>query len=587
MLASVFLAALPLVAQQKPSPAEIRAARAAMAAGMTAADRGDFDEANRDFTRAVKLAPSISATHAALGFVELEQNHIPAALRELDLAHRLDPKDGSVDLNLARAQIAVSHFEVGVSLFREALAALPPPVLSIDESLAYATALAATGQSTTAETTLRSALSRSPDSASLDDALGTLLAQGGHLDQALPLFQQAVATEPSSTQPQYHLGTALLALNRPQDALEPLQLAVAGTPNSFDIELQLGRALSALHRDVEALNHLHHASELRTSTIAPEALYALAMALQASGDPKSSLPLFQFVLSNPALADSSALINEALAHVQTGDAAGALPLYTRALSLGPDTATLREDFGVAYLQQSDLNRAIEQFRSGLALEPDSAHLHYDLALALKLKDDLAAAVPEFELAAQLNPELPDPAYTLGVIYMQQGKFPESVRELRRVTALQPDNGDAWALLGSVLKDSGDPSAATDALRRAIELEPDQPSLHIQLASLEAQSGQKDAAAADRRIAADLSRVSISRQRASFALKSGRALLDENKLTEAILQLNTAAEADHTLAEPHTLLAEVYSRLGRTADAAVERQRAIDINRAHDGSSPHP
>jgi cytochrome c-type biogenesis protein CcmH/NrfG len=164
--------------------------------------------------------------------------------------------------------------------------------------------------------------------------------------------------------------------------------------------------------------------------------------------------------------------------------------------------------------------------------------------------------------------------------MQQGHFLESAAQLRKATALQPGNGDAWALLGSVLKESNDPAAAADALHRAIALEPDQPSLHIQLAALEVEAGQKDAAAADRKIAADLSRIAITRQRASFALKSARALLAENKLDEAILQLHNAVAADPTLAEPHTLLAEAYNRQGKAADAASELHFATQLQLQH-------
>jgi protein O-GlcNAc transferase len=154
--------------------------------------------------------------------------------------------------------------------------------------------------------------------------------------------------------------------------------------------------------------------------------------------------------------------------------------------------------------------------------------------------------------------------------MQQGRFADAIAQLQRATTLQPDNGDAWALLGSVLKDSGDPTAATGALRRAIILQPKQPSLHIQLAALEALAGDKEAAVANRKIAADLSRAAVSRQRASFALKSGRALLAEGKLEQAVTQLKVAIDAEPTLAEPHHLLAEIYTRQAKPTDAALER-----------------
>lgn len=576
----------PSLPAQKTSP-DLSEARSAMAAGISEANQGELDLARRDFARAVELAPNVSAAHAALGSVLLSLGQMSAALEELNRAHALDPADVSTDLNLARAEVVVNRFDAALPLFRAALASSPAPVFSAEESLAYAKALAGTGDLASAENILREAVKRAPDSAPLNDALGTAVAQRGQVEDALPLFQRAVAVDPALGLAQYHLGAALLGLNRPLDALAPLQLAAAAMPNSFDVELQFGRAFSALHQDAEALIHLRRAAEFRGATTPATLVYDLALALQASGDPKSALPLFDFALKDASVANSSAYTNDALAHVQTGDATGAVPLYNQALKLGPDSPILREDFGVAYLQEADLVHAIEQFRLGLAMEPDNAHLHYDLGLALKLKDDLAAAIPEFERAARLDPNLPDPAYTLGVIYMQQAKFSEAAAQLQRATTLQPANGDAWALLGSVLKDSGDANGAAEALKRAIALQPNQPSLHIQLAALESQAGDKDGAAAERRIAADLSRDAITRQRASFALKSGRALLDQNKLDDAIQQFNTAAQADPKLAEPHSLLAEAYSRQGKSADAALERQRATTLEHQAGPETTHP
>src|SRR5206468_1992181 len=123
--------------------------------------------------------------------------------------------------------------------------------------------------------------------------------------------------------------------------------------------------------------------------------------------------------------------------------------------------------------------------------------------------------PEFEQAARLDPSLPDPPYTLGVLSMHLGRFPEAQMQLERATTLRPDHGDAWALLGNVYKQNEQPEKAIAALRRAIELMPNQPSPHITLASILVRKGDMAAAASERRIAADLSRVAVSRQRANF------------------------------------------------------------------------
>jgi len=204
---------------------------------------------------------------------------------------------------------------------------------------------------------------------------------------------------------------------------------------------------------------------------------------------------------------------------------------------------------------------------------------------LKLKDDLAAAVPEFEKAAALDPTLPDPAYTLGVIYMQQGKSDQAAGQLRRAVALQPANGDAWALLGNVLKDAGDAAGAMDALKKASELEPDQPSLHVELAALDTAAGEKDEAAAERKLAAEMSRKAMNQQKASFALKSAKALLDQGKVPEAVIQLNNAVAAEPASAEPHRLLAEAYEKQGNAAAAANERKTADSLKSAALGAKP--
>jgi tetratricopeptide (TPR) repeat protein len=566
----------------QPPAGNLVAARAAMAIGLNAMQQGDLAQAKLNFERVVKLAPQIEPGHAALGSVLLALSEYDSAERELESAHRLDPQDLAVDLNFGRALTALGRYSQAIDSFRLCLNAPSPLALSPEETLAYAIALSATGQRTAALDLLQHAIVATPDSAPLNDGLGTLLAQSGQFDNALPYFQHAVDIDPKMALAQLHLASALMALNRPDDAIAPAKSAAVALPNSFQAQLQLGRALSAMHRDSEALTCLHRAADLRASGQSADALYALALAMQASGDAKGSLPIFAEALADNKGRDSftqgslnrgSALTNYALARVQTGDAAGALPLYQQALAAGPDSVTLREDFGASYLQMAEIDHAIEQFKAGLLIEPDNAHLHYDLGLAYKLKDNLDAAVPEFERSAALDPTLPDPAYTLGVIYMQQAHYPEAILNLKRVTALEPANGDAWALLGTVLKDSGNAPAAIDALQHAIQLQPELPNLHIQLAALVAQQGDTAKAAAERKIAAALSKAVLNNQRAQFALRSGRALLEQNKLEDAVFQLNAALKADPSLNEVHTLLAEAYDRQGKSAEAALERKQA--------------
>ena len=115
--------------------------------------------------------------------------------------------------------------------------------------------------------------------------------------------------------------------------------------------------------------------------------------------------------------------------------------------------------------------------------------------------------------------------------------------------------------------------------------PEQPGPHISLAALLAENGDREGAVRERRIAGDLSRTAISRQRANFSLDAGRSLMAQGKLEQALLQLEISASADPSYADVHLALAAALERSGRTADALAERQKAAQL--AHGGPAPAP
>ena len=592
--------------------------------GYAAYSRGDLEAAHASFAKLVQIAPQIAVGHAAYGEVLLAQGQVTAALEQLERAQQLDPGASATQVALGEVHLAMGQPHQAADAFSRSVTM--GAVLSPEESRGFATALALDGQPASAMDALQHALAsgeKSPQQlALLEDDLGTLLAWQGRFREAAQHFTSAAAANSTLAAAFGHLGSALLDMPQPDAASAVIELrrAVELAPGQVFYLIELGRALTATQQDAEAIlvlrkavlaaeqhagspaaAHRPAASAFQTRKGAllaeaaatpaslgagqrgaderEQARYALALALQAGEQPAEALPLLAaHATAHPR--DEAALTNYALALVQTGDARRATGLYQQALALGPDTATLREDYGVAYLQESDLDHALEQFRAGLALEPDNPHLHYDLGLAYKLKDNLSAAIPEFTRAEALDPTLPDPPYTLGVIHMQQGEFGLAATELEKTVALQPTNAAAWAVLGSVYKEDSDPARASRALRQAIALDPSQPSTHVTLAAILAQGGDQPGAAEERRQAADLSRAAVSQQRASFALKSGQALLAQGKLKEAEAQLRTAIQAAPRDPSGHLALAEVLGREGREADAALERQQASSSGSSH-------
>lgn len=560
------------VAQTANAQASVAAkqADAAFRAGYEAANAGDLQKARRSFAEVVRLEPKIPEGHAALGSVLLNLGQPEEAAAELKRGLALKPGDSEMEMNLAVADVRTGKSAEALPLFRKVSAR--QAVLPADVEIAFARALTETGQRPAALERIRVGLTAAPDSAVLHDALGSLLAQQQDWTAAQAEFARAVELNPQMTAARLHLATVLMQQGQPAEAAATLE-AVHTQPQDVAVLNELALADSAQGSYDKALTVAQEAMR-----VAPEnsaAAYQAAIALQGLGREREAIPLFDRVVAAEPK-NAGALTNYALALVQQGNAKDAIPLYKRAAELTPNDPVVHEDFGVAYLQQSDVDDAIREFEAGLKLENDSQQLHYDLGLAYKLKDDTAHAVPELEQAARLDSNSPDPAYTLGILYMQTGRFADAETQLRHTLELRPQNGDAWAVLGSVYKQDNKLAEAADALRHAITLLPNQPGPHITLAGVLADQGKKADAAAERKQAAELTRVAVNRQRATFATNTGNMLLAKGQVADAIERYQEAVTSDPNYADAHTGLAMALARQGRTAEAATEREKAAAL-----------
>jgi tetratricopeptide (TPR) repeat protein len=99
--------------------------------------------------------------------------------------------------------------------------------------------------------------------------------------------------------------------------------------------------------------------------------------------------------------------------------------------------------------------------------------------------------------------------------------------------------------------------AIGALHKAIEIMPEQPGPHVTLAGIP-QQGRNAKAVAERKNAADLSRIAVNRQRATCAANTGRALLLKGQITDTIERYQEAVSSDPTYVEAHRGLAAAHS-----------------------------
>jgi len=555
ILIGISIGARRACAQSQPTTA-LQQADTTFRAGYQAMQAGKLEEAGKNFADVVRLAPQLPEGHIALGAILVQLGHPQEGIPEFEKALALKPGDNATEANLATAHETIAR------------------------------TLAAAGKLSEAEAELQAALTVLPDDApnlqrsGLEDELGSLLAQEKRWSEAETAFRDALRSSPpddKAAAAHMHLGVVLVEEKRFPAAIEELSKAAEATPGNPTTEFQLGRGLAAAGKDEEAEPHLKEA--LRLDPQLSGGAQELAMVLQRLGRQEESIPLFEQTIAQEPK-NAQALTNLGLALTETGKAKDAVPYLLRALAETPNDPVAHEDLGVAELQQSHFDEAITEFDKARELDPGNPQLHYDLGLAYKLKDRMDDATRELTKAASLDPSLPDPPYTLGILLMQLGKLDEAATQLKIALALRPSNGDGWALLGSVLKQLDRRSDAEAALRKAIELMPGQPGPHITLAGVLAEDGQKDEAAAERKIAAALSRTAVNRQRAMLSTNAGNQSLQRGEIADAVSRYQDAIAADPAYAEAHAQLALAYARQGRSEESTAEKVKAESLQKVN-------
>jgi protein O-GlcNAc transferase len=561
---------------QEPS-ATLRQADADYREGVAALNRNDLETARTRFEAVTQLAPSAEQGHSALGAVLVRQGQWAAGTRELEKALALKPNDSGAQLNLAMVYAQTGAHVKAIPLFAklEAASQVDHHPLSANVLEAYARSLQVTGQTRRALVQMKLAVAQEGRNAELHDELGSLYAMEKDWAPAEGEFSEAVKLKDDLTSAHLHLALVLEAERKPGVA-EEYAKAYSLAPGDPVIVLAMGKTLADAGRDSEAVPVLEHAVQLQPRSA--EAAYQLAIVLQRVDRVPEAIDLLRkVVLAEPT--NAAALTNLGMALAQMHKATEGIAFLKKAVTIDPADPTAHQDLAAAYIQINQIDDAVVELKAAIKLSPDSPQLHYDLGTAYKLQDNATDAIPELETAARLDPAGYEAPYVLGLLYMQVGRYQEAAQELELSLKLHPQNGEGWATLGSVYSKLDRLPEAASALRKAIAQMPDQSDSHLLLASVLVKQNDTARAVAERKVAADLMRNHMNLQRAEVATNSGKSLLANGKLDDAIVQFREALSFDSAYVEAHLRLAEALDKQGKPAEAAAERAQADKFTKA--------
>ena len=200
-------------------------------------------------------------------------------------------------------------------------------------------------------------------------------------------------------------------------------------------------------------------------------LFAQAVSLHQQGQLAQAQALYEQVL-NIQSTHFDALHFLGIIAFQTRNLQRAVELIGQAISINPNDAIARYNFGQALQDLKQYEPAIQSYERAIALKPDFAEAYYNRGNALKDLKQLEAAIQSYGRAVALRPDYWEAYYNLGVA-LQGLKQPEAaIQSYDKVIALRPDLAETYNNRGNALLDLKQFEAAIQSYERAVALKPD-------------------------------------------------------------------------------------------------------------------
>jgi protein O-mannosyl-transferase len=208
----------------------------------------------------------------------------------------------------------------------------------------------------------------------------------------------------------------------------------------------------------------------------------------------------------------------------------------------PDNARARSNLAVELLGRGWSERALVEGLAAVRLDPNSAEARNNLATALSAAGRKDEAIAQLREALRLNPDYPAALNNLGRELMaKKASLPEAIANFEHALRLLPNFGNAETNLSLALAQSGHGAAAVAHARRATALEPNSYQAFNNL---------------------------------------GIALASSGQAAESLGAFAHAARLSPTSPTIHENWAKALVLLGRTEDAAVQRNLADALRARH-------
>ncbi len=246
----------------------------------------------------------------------------------------------------------------------------------------------------------------------------------------------------------------------------------------------------------------------------------------------------------------------------------AIGYFKRTLELKPDYDLPVINMANAYRQLGQDEAALAGYEHYLTIDPKNAPVRYQMGEIYLDRGDVAQAEENFRKALEIDPREASARNALGVIAFQRGDLAAAERETRAALAIRPTVRLAHYNLALIAEERQDWQTALAEYRREIELHKNAYRAAFNLGRLHERLGQR----ADMVAALEQS-VQMNARFAEGRIFLAKAFLEDGVRFQEAIDLareGLALQPRRDVAQlGHYVLADLYNRVGRHADAVRE------------------
>jgi tetratricopeptide (TPR) repeat protein len=280
--------------------------------------------------------------------------------------------------------------------------------------------------------------------------------------------------------------------------------------------------------------------------------------------------------------ENSTAAHTALAEawLQKGDDRRALALFESVLKAAPEDPAALSGAAGLYLRHDLNSQAAEVLEKLIRMRPEDSKAHSELGAARAGLNDLGKARESFEAALRIDPRNVSALVGLGHLEVKSGRPEQAVRLLLRAATLDPGAFEPHFLLATAWSDQKRYEDAIRECKEALRLGGGDPQIYYHLArayrAAGDEEGSRKAMAQFAALRAKANENDEKQREATRLTEQARAMLDGNRLSEAI----TLLERSRTLggSNPQLLfrLAGLYYDTRQFDRAREDVEAAIEL-----------